>query len=415
MKISKQNAEHYIWGDRCDGWHLVKNQELSVIHERMPAHTAEARHYHLQARQFFFVLSGTATLEVNGEEIALGPQEGMEVPPLTPHQMFNKSEEAIEFMVISQPTARGDRVSVKLAEWITRAMGEGSAILSMTLLKGGISATLHSLKLQVGDQQQDVVLRQFTNREWLQEAPDLARREAECLAWAEAVDLPTPQVIAFDETGEQSGGVPAVLMTKVQGQVELKPQDLGHWLTELASALVRIHQVDATSFERKYFTYNDLAKLTVPAWSDQKELWQEALHLVTGPRPEVQECFIHRDYHPTNVLWQDGHVSGVVDWVNACRGPAGIDVGHCRLNLAHLYGAEAADQFLEDYQAAAGSSFVYDPYWDLVSIMECLPGPVDVYAGWTDLGVTDLTPQMMKERLERHLARTMERAGRSPR
>jgi hypothetical protein len=32
MKISKQNAEHYIWGDSCDDWHLVKSKELSVIH-----------------------------------------------------------------------------------------------------------------------------------------------------------------------------------------------------------------------------------------------------------------------------------------------------------------------------------------------------------------------------------------------
>lgn len=30
MKMSKHIAEHYIWGDNCDGWHLVKNQDLSV-------------------------------------------------------------------------------------------------------------------------------------------------------------------------------------------------------------------------------------------------------------------------------------------------------------------------------------------------------------------------------------------------
>jgi len=34
LKISKQCAEHYIWGDQCDGWHLVKNNDLSIIHER---------------------------------------------------------------------------------------------------------------------------------------------------------------------------------------------------------------------------------------------------------------------------------------------------------------------------------------------------------------------------------------------
>lgn len=112
MKKSKHNAEHYIWGDNCDGWHLVNNQDLSIIHERMPANTFEIKHYHQHARQFFFVLSGIATIEVDGKEITLHPQEGVEVPPLVPHQMFNKSNDEVEFLVTSQPTSKGDRILV---------------------------------------------------------------------------------------------------------------------------------------------------------------------------------------------------------------------------------------------------------------------------------------------------------------
>ncbi|TBL69703.1 cupin domain-containing protein [Paenibacillus thalictri] len=112
MKISKQNAEHYIWGNVCDGWHLVKSAEFSVIHERMPAHTSEVRHYHQHARQFFFVLSGTATLEVGGIKSIIHQHEGVEVPPLTPHQMLNQSNDEIEFLVISQPSSKNDRVVV---------------------------------------------------------------------------------------------------------------------------------------------------------------------------------------------------------------------------------------------------------------------------------------------------------------
>ena len=112
VKKNKSNAEHYLWGDNCDGWHLVKSQDLSIIHERMPAHTSEVRHYHQHARQFFYVLSGVATIEVDGKEITLKPHEGIEVPPLVPHQMFNKSNNEVEFLVTSQPTSKGDRVLV---------------------------------------------------------------------------------------------------------------------------------------------------------------------------------------------------------------------------------------------------------------------------------------------------------------
>jgi mannose-6-phosphate isomerase-like protein (cupin superfamily) len=66
--VSRENAEHYVWGGICDGWHLVKRADLSVIHERMPPGACEVRHYHNRSRQFFFVLSGTATLEINGEQ-----------------------------------------------------------------------------------------------------------------------------------------------------------------------------------------------------------------------------------------------------------------------------------------------------------------------------------------------------------
>jgi mannose-6-phosphate isomerase-like protein (cupin superfamily) len=110
MKINKSNAEHYKWGDHCDGWHLVMNQNLSVIHERMPVNTSEVKHYHQHARQFFYILTGTATFELNGEQIFLHPQEGIEVPPLVPHQIRNESDGDIEFLVISNPTSKGDRV-----------------------------------------------------------------------------------------------------------------------------------------------------------------------------------------------------------------------------------------------------------------------------------------------------------------
>ncbi|MDQ8736350.1 cupin domain-containing protein [Paenibacillus sp. LHD-38] len=112
MKISKHNAEHYIWGEICDGWHLVKGQDLSIIHERMSINTSEVKHYHQNARQFFFVLTGTATLEIGDKEVVLHRHEGIEVLPLIPHQMFNKSNEEVEFLVISQPNSKGDRIVV---------------------------------------------------------------------------------------------------------------------------------------------------------------------------------------------------------------------------------------------------------------------------------------------------------------
>ncbi|MTW84480.1 phosphotransferase [Virgibacillus dakarensis] len=119
--------------------------------------------------------------------------------------------------------------------------------------------------------------------------------------------------------------------------------------------------------------------------------------IVKGPQPSAKTCFIHRDYHPTNVLYHKGKVSGIVDRVNACRGPAGIGVGHCRVNLALLYDVITTDRFLVEYQQDQGSAFTYDVYWDLVSVMDIFFGPPKVNPGWEGLGATGLTDKMIEE------------------
>jgi|ERR1041385_2533128 mannose-6-phosphate isomerase-like protein (cupin superfamily) len=109
-KVSAATAEHYTWGTGCDGWHLVKGDGLSVIRERMPPGTGEARHLHVRARQFFLVLAGTASFERDGVVETLGPGEGIEVAPGVPHTMMNRSDGDIDFLVVSAPKAHGDRV-----------------------------------------------------------------------------------------------------------------------------------------------------------------------------------------------------------------------------------------------------------------------------------------------------------------
>jgi len=105
-------AEHYTWGGVCDGWHLLKNPALSVIQERVPPGAGEARHFHSHARQFFFVLSGTATMEFESDAVTFGAGQGLHVPPGTRHRFVNRSDADVVFLVISSPTTAGDRTNV---------------------------------------------------------------------------------------------------------------------------------------------------------------------------------------------------------------------------------------------------------------------------------------------------------------
>ena len=108
--ISIKNSEHYVWADKCDGWHLVKTSRLSVIQERVPGGCAEARHYHENSEQFFFVLSGIASLEVDGHVHQIKPQQGIHVPAGVPHQLKNEQIQELVFLVTSTPPSHGDRI-----------------------------------------------------------------------------------------------------------------------------------------------------------------------------------------------------------------------------------------------------------------------------------------------------------------
>jgi quercetin dioxygenase-like cupin family protein len=106
------NVEHYQWGATCDGWRLLDFPSLSVIQERMPPRTAEAIHYHINAQQFFFILKGSLTFEVEKEVFVVKEGEGFHIVPQVIHKVLNNSEIDAYFLVISEPSTKGDRVNI---------------------------------------------------------------------------------------------------------------------------------------------------------------------------------------------------------------------------------------------------------------------------------------------------------------
>jgi mannose-6-phosphate isomerase-like protein (cupin superfamily) len=112
MSISIKDAEHYVWGEICDGWHLLKRNDMSVIQECVPAGGAEVMHYHNEARQFFYILEGEGTMVFEDHNLILRKGQGLEIPPQVRHQFKNQSKDAVHFLVISSPTTKDDRINI---------------------------------------------------------------------------------------------------------------------------------------------------------------------------------------------------------------------------------------------------------------------------------------------------------------
>ncbi len=110
--VSKYHPLHqYKWGANCDGWNLVDEASLSIKQERMPAGTEEAKHFHQEAQQFFYILKGVASFEITGASVTINAGEGLHIPAGTWHKIINKSAEDLEFLLCSQPSAKNDRIN----------------------------------------------------------------------------------------------------------------------------------------------------------------------------------------------------------------------------------------------------------------------------------------------------------------
>jgi aminoglycoside phosphotransferase (APT) family kinase protein len=297
-------------------------------------------------------------------------------------------------------------LSVNARRWIEDVTG--GRVAGVAVVRGATSSALHSVEVENDGQRRKLLLRRFTDSDWVRREPDLAIREATSVQHARRAGLPAPELVATDKDGSYCG-VPATLVTMLAGDVVLQPASWNEWVDGLARAAAQIHRVDAAGFRWKYRRYNEGDSLSVPRWSQQPAAWKRAIDVVRGPAPSYRECFVHRDYHPSNVLWLNARVSGVVDWVNGCRGPAGIDVAWCRHNLANLHGVSVADDFLAAYTTAAGSDFQYNPHWDLMSVVELLPGPPSMYEGWRAAGFPSISNTIMRERVDAYVASVVAR------
>jgi aminoglycoside phosphotransferase (APT) family kinase protein len=236
--------------------------------------------------------------------------------------------------------------------WAEAAVGPGSRVRVTEALPGGMSSAVHALTIEdAGGSVHELVLRRFVRLDWLAEEPDLAAREATALRLMANSPVPTPRLVAV------SGD--AVLMTRLPGEIDWDPP-----LRKLAELLPLIHATPIDASLPEYRPYR-IRMRRPPVWAKQPEAWLRGIEVLDGPPPSDERLLIHRDFHPGNVLWRDGEVTGVIDWVNASVGSPWADVGHCRVNLASEVGPEAADEFLDLYRQVSGRQDPYHPYWDI--------------------------------------------------
>jgi aminoglycoside phosphotransferase (APT) family kinase protein len=262
---------------------------------------------------------------------------------------------------------------VQTLGWVTDTIGARSRIASIRPLQHGGWHANHAV--DVVDRRgrtHRLVLREWSRPEWIVEDPDFTvEREVTILTLLAESAVPAPRVVAADPDGAVCD-VPTMLITRLPGRPPRPPKDMRFFLTQLADVLLPIHSIGGRAREAvpSFRTYVELRGLTPPAWLGPTKVWEQAFNVAAGPAPATPAGFIHRDYHPGNTLWSRGRLSGIVDWTQASWGPAPIDVGWMRWNLACDHGLQAADEFLAIHQELSETAADHHPYWDVLTVVD---------------------------------------------
>jgi aminoglycoside phosphotransferase (APT) family kinase protein len=253
--------------------------------------------------------------------------------------------------------------------WVAQSIAPGASVTSVRRLTGGVSSAMHAVSVvDAKGRHHRCVLRRWVN-DLAKEGPEYVLREARILESLERTDIPAPRLIGIDANGDECDDS-ALLMSYLDGHVELTPRNPQDWLHQITSMLVRIHstEIEAPTVE----SWLDRDNLIVPEWSTRPDLWREAFSMVEESPPVSNPCFIHHDYRQFNLLWRQGNLTSVVDWVWGSMGSPSIDVAHVRLNFSVLYSSELAEQFFDLYESMAGRAI--DRWWDVEGLLKYLPG-----------------------------------------
>ncbi|WP_300598348.1 cupin domain-containing protein [Niabella sp.] len=113
-KVVSSNApvSSYQWGAGCEAFVLSSNTAFSIKKERIPPGKGEQLHLHNKAAQFFYILEGTASFEIDQEYFTISAGQGIEIHAGQQHRIFNGEKELLEFLVCSHPLTEQDRLNL---------------------------------------------------------------------------------------------------------------------------------------------------------------------------------------------------------------------------------------------------------------------------------------------------------------
>lgn len=226
----------------------------------------------------------------------------------------------------------------------------------------------------------------------------------ERLRFAWRAPIATPEPVAVDAGGWF--GHPALVMRLLPGR-SVFHRRIGSWIDEVARTLAAVHSTvlddevpPVLRAPHAGIAWQPAPSKELPRTARLQALVDAGLSLAqrseTAGPPDV---LLHHDFHHRNVLWQDGQVTGVVDWNEARVGPALCDVGYCSVDLAMTHGLDAAERFTGAYTSATGAPLDDLDPWQCLWTANAMRWIGHWMVGFREAGI-DVSLPLARQRLD---------------
>lgn len=278
----------------------------------------------------------------------------MSVRRLVPRDNGGVPEENFEAHPMSDLDAHG-------LDYVARLLG-ADAVGEIRNLGSNTGCAVHRVELRGEHCPRAVVIKRFpANSAW---EPGL---EWLALAFAHQEHLPSPEPLHFDGKGACFGS-PTLVMSCLPGRPILTPDDLDWWTAGLAAGLTAIHDTATQELSSHFQGRSGEWDYWPSPCPDDDARTQAIARSISQLRGMTWEHgFGHCDFHPGNVLFDDGRLAGVVDWGVARKAPFLYDIGRCRSALAIWPGGEAPGLFRGHYARLSTRSLDGLAYWDALA------------------------------------------------
>lgn len=237
----------------------------------------------------------------------------------------------------------------------------------------------HATTLLATDGKSEFVVRAFPA------SHDAATREAEVLEQLSSLGGWVPHLIAHSTELAD----PVIITSRVPGSTPDPRTAPTTIACEMAAALVRIHELDSTGLRRTP---------DVPPQGDLAIVRRAQQEWDSLNRDEI--VLTHSDFWSGNALWDDHHLTGVVDWSGARSGPRGVDLAWCRQDLVLLGSHAAAGLFLQEYERLLGRTIPDITAWDVQAAARAHDRVETWLPNYLGIGLTEMTAELLRERLD---------------